>query len=178
MDELVIREARPEEAAAIISFLRERLAEPEISSEPEIVGPLTPEEFTLTVEEEAELLAWYAETDNAAFFLALYDGEIVGELNLKGGRLAAMRHSAFLGMSVARDWRGRGVGQRLLNHAIRWARENPVLTRIELGVYTTNAPALHIYKKAGFEVEGLRRRKFLHGDRYYDDYCMAIYLGE
>ena len=178
MENLIIREARPEDAEALITFLRERLTEPEIASEPEVVGPLTPEEFTLTVEEERDLLARFVETENSAFCLALYEGEIVGELNLKGGRLAAMRHSAFLGMSVARDRRGKGVGQRLLSHAIQWARENPILTRIELGVYTTNAPAFHIYKKAGFEVEGHRRRKFLHGGRYYDDYCMAIYLGE
>jgi len=145
MDDLIIREARVEDSTALIAYLREHLAEPEIDSKPEIVGPLTSDEFTLTVEEERDLLAWYAGTENSAFFLAIYDGEIVGELNLKGGRLAAMHHCAFLGMSVARDWRGKGVGQRLLNHSIQWARENPILTRIELGVYTTNSAAFHIY---------------------------------
>lgn len=170
MDNFLIREARPEDAEALLTFLRERLAEPEI------VGPLTPTEFTVTLDEERALIEWYAETDNSVVLLGLIDDKIVGELNLKGGRLAAMRHSAFLGMSVSKEWRGIGIGQRLLAHSVAWARVNPVLTRIELGVYASNAAAFHIYKKAGFEVEGLRRRKFLHGGQYYDDYCMAIHL--
>ncbi len=170
MDNLLIREARPEDAEDLLTFLREQLAEPEI------IGPLTSEEFTVSFEEEQELIVWYAEMDNSALFLGFIDGEIVGQLDLKGGRLAAMRHAAFLGISVATTWRGVGIGQRLLAHAIEWARMNPVLTCIELGVYATNGAAFHIYEKAGFEVEGLRRRKFLHEGQYYDDYCMALNL--
>jgi len=62
-----------------------------------------------------------------------------------------------LGMLVARDWRGRGVGSALLAAAIEWGRERG-LHKLSLGVFPHNDAAIALYRKHGFEVEGRRRK--------------------
>ena len=50
--------------------------------------------------------------------------------------------------------RGKGYGQQMLNEAIAMAGNRD----IELYVIYTNAVAIHVYKKAGFEVVGKHHR--------------------
>jgi RimJ/RimL family protein N-acetyltransferase len=101
---ITVREARPEDAAQLVDFVTH------LSEETELYIVLQPGEFTLTVEEEAELLQKYALSDNSAYFVAEANGQIVGGLNLKGGERAGTRHTAVLGISIAKGWRGRGIG--------------------------------------------------------------------
>jgi ribosomal protein S18 acetylase RimI-like enzyme len=56
-------------------------------------------------------------------------------------------------MLVARDWRGRGVGTALVAAAIERG-----LHKLSLRVFPHNDAAIALYRKPGFEVEGLRRR--------------------
>ncbi len=63
-----------------------------------------------------------------------------------------------IGMLVARDWRGRGVGSALVAASIDWSRENG-LHKLSLSVFPQNKAALALYRKFGFEVEGRRRRQ-------------------
>lgn len=45
--------------------------------------------------------------------------------------------------------------------------------RLELTVYTDNEPALRLYKKLGFEIEGTHRKHAFRDGAYVDSYCMA-----
>ena len=47
------------------------------------------------------------------------------------------------------------------------------LSRLELEVYTDNEPAVRLYKKFGFSVEGTLRRYALRAGRFVDAYMMA-----
>ena len=66
---------------------------------------------------------------------------------------------AELGMAVAREWRGRGVGSALLAAAIEWAREHG-LHKLCLGVFAHNAAAIALYRKFGFVEEGRRVKQY------------------
>jgi putative acetyltransferase len=46
-------------------------------------------------------------------------------------------------------------------------------TRVELHVYVDNAPAIALYEKFGFEVEGMHRRFVFRNGEYVDGYSMA-----
>jgi RimJ/RimL family protein N-acetyltransferase len=81
-----------------------------------------------------------------------------------------------LGMSVAREWRGEGLGTRLLEHAIQWARETGIVTRIELFVFARNTGAIRLYERFGFVIEGRRRRSVYKDEQYMDDLLMALLL--
>ena len=147
-----IRQANTGDAAALLAYMAALTAETDIDI------PLQPGEFHYTLEEEAAFLQKYASTDNCLFLVAEREGEIIGELTLNGGNLHAMHHTAILGMTVRRPWRGKGVGSALLASALNWARQNGILKRIELYVYARNQAAIHLYQKYGFEFEGRRYR--------------------
>jgi RimJ/RimL family protein N-acetyltransferase len=60
-----------------------------------------------------------------------------------------------IGMMVAREWRGRGVGSALVAAAIEWGREGG-LHKLTLSVFPHNEAAIGLYRKFGFVEEGRR----------------------
>jgi RimJ/RimL family protein N-acetyltransferase len=88
------------------------------------------------------------------------EGKVVGATGLHASGAAGV---ASLGMSVVEAERGRGGGRRLLEAALRQARESR-LHKVELEVFVDNARAIAMYASFGFEVEGLRREHYLRRD--------------
>ncbi len=109
----------------------------------------------------------------------LLDGpRVVGHVELRGGRVAAEMHRATLGMGILRAYTGRGHGRRLLETAVRWARDEGGLAYIDLGVFSGNAPARRLYERMGFVVIGMREDAFrLDAGPVIDDVQMALRLG-
>lgn len=163
----VIRTARPEDAGQLLAHLRS------LSEEKDIDIPLSPGEVKLTLDEELQVITDYANSENSLFLVAEVNGAIVGEVTCKGGRLKALYHTTVLGMSVHRAWRGKGIGNALMQSAMEWAHTNPEIRRIELQVYVRNAPAIHLYQKYGFEIEGRRRAVIYQDGEYLDDYVVS-----
>jgi ribosomal protein S18 acetylase RimI-like enzyme len=64
-----------------------------------------------------------------------------------------------VGMMVARDWRGAGVGSALMAAAIEWARERG-LHKLSLSVFAHNAAGLALYRRFGFVEEGRRAKHY------------------
>jgi RimJ/RimL family protein N-acetyltransferase len=60
-----------------------------------------------------------------------------------------------IGMLVAAEWRGRGVGTALVAAAIEWARARG-LHKLTLDVFPHNDAAIVLYRKFGFVEEGRR----------------------
>src|SRR5688572_8994018 len=146
MSSVTVREAKPDDAAALLGHLKELAAEPGINI------PLAPDEITTTVEQEKELLGAIAESPHAIMLVAEIDRKLVGELSLKAiSSRRAVKHVATLGMSVKQGFRGKGVGRALMTEAIEWA-PSAGITRIELYVYERNAPAIGLYERFGFTV--------------------------
>jgi putative acetyltransferase len=83
------------------------------------------------------------------------------------------RHVGGLGMTVAADWQGKGVGSLLMKGLLDWADHWIGLMRVELTVYTDNARAIALYEKFGFVHEGTHRAFALRAGRYVDAYAMA-----
>jgi RimJ/RimL family protein N-acetyltransferase len=165
-----IREARPEDAAALISYFRRIFAEPGINLITEV------DEFTMTVEMESRFIRDLARADNSFFLVAEVGDHIIGQLTLEGLKRRNVRHAAVLGITVARESRGQGVGRRLIERAIEMARASGIITRIELHVFARNKGAIHLYETCGFKLEGKRRRAVLRDGEYLDDLVMALLL--
>lgn len=104
--------------------------------------------------------------------VAVLDGQVIGLLGLAlhSGRQA---HVASLGMMVHPDYHGRGVGSALMEAALDLADNWLDCHRVELEVYPDNAPALALYHKFGFEVEGTLRAYAFREGAYTDSYLMA-----
>ena len=78
------------------------------------------------------------------------DDRIIGELSAFGRE----DRPAEIGMSVAREWRGRGVGTALMQTCLDWARDSKI-HKLALQVWSHNDVALHLYEQFGFEREGV-----------------------
>jgi RimJ/RimL family protein N-acetyltransferase len=109
-------------------------------------------------------------------FVAVDGDRIVGWCDaIPGDSSAGTAHIGRLGMGILPEFRGRGLGTRLLEATVARARELR-LGKIELSVYASNAPAIALYRKCGFVDEGRRRRGRLVDGVYDDVVLMALDL--
>jgi putative acetyltransferase len=106
--------------------------------------------------------------------VACAEQEIVGQLGLQTfPNRPRRRHVGQIGMAVRDDWQGKGVGTALMQGAIDLADKWLNLTRLELEVHTDNEPAIRLYKKFGFTVEGTLAQYSFREGQYVDSHLMA-----
>ncbi len=112
--------------------------------------------------------------EGAYFLAACVDGEIVGHLGVHTNPNAPRRrHAAGIGMAVRDDWQGKGVGTALMQAAVDFADKWLNLSRLELEVYVDNEPAIRLYKRFDFAIEGTLRAYVFRDGQYVDAYTMA-----
>ena len=116
-----------------------------------------------------------SEMDEGVFpLVAVADGEVIGQLTLHTNtRIMRRKHAGALGMAVRDDWHGRGVGTALMQACIDMADNWLNLHRLELDVYVDNEPAIHLYKKFGFVIEGRLVDYAYRAGEYVDAYLMG-----
>jgi ribosomal-protein-alanine N-acetyltransferase len=78
-------------------------------------------------------------------------------------------------VAVHPDCRGLGLGEALMRYAIARVRESGA-TFMTLEVRQSNAPALTLYKKLGFEVMGTRKNYYTKPDE--DAFVLALVLDQ
>jgi RimJ/RimL family protein N-acetyltransferase len=105
----------------------------------------------IAAEPPVDVEAWAARTKLEGAFVAVADGEVVGSLNLSPTSFGY----AEIGMYVAREWRGRGVGSALMVAAIEWSRAHG-MHKLSLSVFPHNEAGIALYRKFGFVEEGRR----------------------
>jgi L-phenylalanine/L-methionine N-acetyltransferase len=104
------------------------------------------------------------------------DGQpkVVGNAGLMSpGAALRRRHVMNLGIAIASEAQGKGVGSALMKALCDWADHWGQVLRIELTVFTDNARAIALYRRFGFEQEGVHRGYALRDGRYADTYSMA-----
>jgi ribosomal protein S18 acetylase RimI-like enzyme len=79
-------------------------------------------------------------------------------------------------MFVAPSARGRGLGEALLEEALKTAKSIPGLRCILLSVITTQASARRLYTNAGFQSFGIEPEALMVGDRCIDEEHMVLRL--
>lgn len=73
-----------------------------------------------------------------------------------------------------KNQRGKGMGYFAVSEILRHAFEDLNLNRVELHVLPDNEPALGLYRKAGFQQEGLLRQCVFKNGEYKDMIVMSI----
>jgi ribosomal protein S18 acetylase RimI-like enzyme len=110
-------------------------------------------------------------------FVVLVDDQIVGWCDvLPRSRRTVNAHCGTLGMGLLPKYRGQGIGRKLMQRALDTALAFG-FTRIELTVRETNVNAIALYKKLGFETEGLHLKAVRIEGRYENVLSMAFVTG-
>jgi len=87
-------------------------------------------------------------------------------------------HCGTLTMGVRSGFRGQGIGTALLRALLTTAGRFAGLAKIGLTVLVENAPAIRLYCRHGFAIEGLHRRFARRPHGFCDAYSMALLLDE
>ncbi len=111
--------------------------------------------------------------DNSYSYVAEVDDKIVGNLGFELCKNPRRRHAGSFGMGVRDEYQGKGVGKALLSALIELTDKWLNVKRIEMSVYTVNEPAIALYKKFGFIIEGESKDYAFRNGEFVDVYHMA-----
>jgi ribosomal protein S18 acetylase RimI-like enzyme len=119
--------------------------------------------FTTTAEERAlEPESWWVKriADPKGFgasFGAIDAGRLVGATAIEYSAKPKLKHVALIiGMYVRPSARGKGLGKALLDAAMSHASQRQGVEVVTLTVTEGNAPAIGLYRNAGFHVWGIQ----------------------
>ena len=115
----------------------------------------------------------YLESPCNGHRLVAFAGDIlVGQVDVQqyAGRQS---HAGTIGLGIHDDWTGRGIGTRLMTEIVTVADRWMGLRRLKLTVQTDNAPAIAIYKRHGFTIEGTHLADSIRDGILIDVHTMA-----
>jgi putative acetyltransferase len=112
---------------------------------------------------------------NDHMLAAEIDGTVVGLVGLQVSSKARERHTADLGLCIHAAHQRKGIGKALMEAILDIADNWLKLKRVELSVFTDNEPAIALYKKMGFTVEGTKKYSAVRNGVHADEYLMARY---
>lgn len=112
---------------------------------------------------------------NGPVYYAICDNRVVGWCDIFPMGNPRLSHRGGLGMGLLSEFRGQGLGSKLLTFVLAHAKKFG-LEKVELQVYTSNTVAMALYKKFGFEQEGLIKKYRKLDGQYFDCLSMAKFL--
>jgi RimJ/RimL family protein N-acetyltransferase len=114
-------------------------------------------------------------SDNQMIFLAEEGDQLIGFLWAGGGLYRHTRCRVHIILGVRQPYYRQGIGTRLLTACEEWARAQR-LQRLELSVMAHNFPALALYRKTGFQIEGTAPYALCSDGNYIDLHYMSKVL--
>lgn len=112
--------------------------------------------------------------DGGIQFVAVDRGAVVGWCDVRRSPFEGFRHVGILGIGLAADCRGKGIGPQLLARTIEAAAAAGV-SRVELEVFASNRRAVHVFEQSGFVREGVKRGARILDGRVDDVVGMALF---
>jgi ribosomal protein S18 acetylase RimI-like enzyme len=111
------------------------------------------------------------------FVLGCFAPHLAGIVGFMRQKNLKSRHKGLIwGMYVGADYRGRGLGRRLMEEAIVQCRTMAGVEDINLTVVTSNAAARQLYLSLGFTIYGVEERALKLNSIYMDEELMSLRL--
>lgn len=166
----VIREARIDDAQALLSYLKQ------VGGESDGLT-FDSKGIPFTIEQERAYLDMRMCSPNNITLLALEGERIIGSLGVDTPSFARLSHRGEMGISVLKECWGQGVGSALLDGMLSWIRQSPTgLRKIDITVREDNERARSLYKKFGFKEEGVVTRLVVIDNIFYDGITMGLLI--
>jgi len=128
-----------------------------------------------SLEEEKEFLDSLLKkisVNKVTYLLVLHNDKMVGSCSIKM-KDKVEKHVGELGISIAKDFRGKGIGKLLMKLVLEEAKKNLSDLKIcVLGVFGDNDIAKKMYINFGFKEFGKLPGGVRHKDKFVDHYYM------
>jgi len=167
-DTYIIREAVPDDAEKMISYLNQAGGESDYLLHGE-------NEFLVPIEGVRRKLAMSKESENSIVLIALENEQIIARAELEGYAAARIRHRAKLSISVKKEYWNQGIGTEILKRIIEQAMKMNIRV-IELEVISDNARGINLYHKMGFVDIGIYKDYFCINGTFKDAVIMQKIL--
>ena len=152
---MLIRSARPEDAAAVLS----------------IIGPTIRAGETYSLDpdmSDAAALAYWLAPDKETF-VAEEDGQVLGTYYMKPNQGGGGAHVCNCGYMTATTATGKGVARQMCEHSVEHARSRGYRGMQFNFVVSTNDRAVRLWQSLGFEIVGRLPLAFRHPTHGYVD---------
>ncbi|MGG4267918.1 N-acetyltransferase family protein [Peribacillus simplex] len=163
---MLIREIIPEDAEGLVELMKQVEAEAEYML-------MEPGERKGSPEQQRKWLERLKKESNSTILLAEQEGgPLVGYLAAIGGDTRRTKHTAYLIIGILKEYTGCGIGTKLFQSLEEWAINHNIL-RLELTVVNQNEAGVSLYKKMGFEIEGIKRNSLMIDGTLFNQYFMS-----
>lgn len=150
-----IRTPREDEAQAALDMMLVLAAEsPYVLMTPESVRQKNVDGQTKWFQESAA-------SDAAVILSVFHDGRMIGLCDGRCYKDIKRKHRAGLGISILSEFRGCGLGQKLMEVLLDNMKSFVGIQIIELDVMLNNQAALRLYEKLGFKKAGVFPKAFI-----------------
>lgn len=162
--EVTIRPARQEDISGIIGVMKQ----------------VADERRYIVAEDVAKQLAGDSalmreDLENQRFFVGTVDDEVVAWCGVEQPSLEKLAHNAELTLGVLEEYRGSGIGSRLMARALSWAEERG-FHKVYNSVPATNRKGIEFLEDHGWNTEAIRRDHYRIEGEFVDEVMMAVQL--
>ncbi len=169
MPDIKFFKAVPEDAAELIEYFKKVGAETDYLL-------MDSGGLLMTVEQEVRYLTEINSKNGIYLIAENAEGKIVAVSNCDiEDKTDRHLHVYTMGVSVLKEYWGRGIGYRMIEIMINMVREKGG-EKIQLYVRSDNVRAVSLYIKLGFEIDGTLRKAMKIGHEYYNEYIMSLLL--
>ncbi|CAG9614098.1 hypothetical protein BACCIP111899_03325 [Bacillus rhizoplanae] len=167
--EIIIREALQKDAQSMIDFYNVVGGETDFLS-------FGKNEFSMSLHDYEKFIESTRVDNSSIILLATMDDEILSIASITSSPKARTKHVGTLGIVIAEEHCGFGLGRILMDELIEWARLNGTTKKIHLVTREDNDRAIELYKKVGFEEEGLLKQDTYINGVYYNTLIMGLMI--
>jgi RimJ/RimL family protein N-acetyltransferase len=166
---VTLRTALIKDSSQIVKLMKDVIRE----------GPFTlaePDEYKSTARSEASKIKRFNNAEGKIYLVAESGNEIAGFITFDNWDTRRTAHTGLFSVFIRKKWRGKGIGRILVSGMLDWAKENPLIRKISLYVFSTNKNAIALYKKLGFRQEGKFMRDMIIDGKFVDSVAMYKWI--
>ena len=130
--------------------------------------PFTSRDIGININSMKNYIQSLNKEPNSIYLVAYIGSRPIGFAYLEGGKRERTYHTTTLGIGVLEGFAHQGLGSKMMEAILDFARTSENIAKIDLQVRKDNTRAIRLYKKFGFEVEGVHKRALFIQGEFFD----------